>query len=146
MRVPIDRLTQRDSYEFFVNRNDQGEPNWSSNIKMRRAVFKHHDACLRSAITYNAGLKRYLWWQAIPRPPGEKDRGDTRFEGGFGVYDAPEPWGPWTTAYFTNEWDIGPGEHGDVPSKWISDDGKTVHLVFSGNDEFCVRKATINTN
>ena len=22
---------------------------------------------------------------------------DTRFQGGFGIYDAPEPWGPWTT-------------------------------------------------
>jgi hypothetical protein len=30
--------------------------------------------------------------------------------GGFGVYDAPEQWGPWTTAFYTVTWDLGPGE------------------------------------
>ena len=65
--------------------------------------------------------------------------------GGFGVYDAPEPWGPWTTAYFTNTWDDGPGETASFPTKWMSADGKTVHLVFSGDDHFSVRKATLTT-
>ena len=46
--------------------------------------------------------------QIIPRTEGQK--ADTRFEGGFGIYDAPEPWGPWTTVFFTEKWDVGPGE------------------------------------
>lgn len=82
-------------------------------------------------------------WQHIPNEPGHKDRGDTRFVGGFGIYDAPEPWGPWTTAFFTREWDVGPGERGEFPPKWMSADGKTMYLVFSGDDNFCVRKATL---
>lgn len=41
------------------------------------------------------------------------------------------------------QWDTGPGEHGDFPSKWMSADGRTLYLVFSGNDQFCVRKATL---
>tara|TARA_B100000686_G_scaffold261408_1_gene274348 strand:- start:1286 stop:1456 length:171 start_codon:yes stop_codon:yes gene_type:complete len=45
---------------------------------------------------------------------GEDDT-DTRFEGGFGLYDAPEPWGPWTTVFFTDQWDIGPGDLGHLP-------------------------------
>jgi hypothetical protein len=45
--------------------------------------------------------------------------------------------------YLTAKWDTGPGEHGDFPSKWISEDGCTLHLVFSGDDHFCVRKATL---
>ena len=143
MRVPQDRITNRAAWEFFVRRDDQGQPVWSDDVNQHGAVFEHRDACLRSAITYNAGTKRYLWWQAIPQPRGHKDRGDTRFDGGFGIYDSPEPWGPWTTVYFTTEWDTGPGEHGDFPSKWISDDGRTLHLVFSGDDHFCVRKATL---
>jgi hypothetical protein len=69
--------------------------------------------------------------------------GDARFRGGFGVYDAPEPWGPWTTAYFTEEWDVGPGETCSFPTKWMSDEGKTVHLVFSGDDCFSVRRADL---
>jgi hypothetical protein len=94
-------------------------------------------------MTYNSGLGRYLWWQQVPQPKGHRDRGDTRFEGGFGVFDAPEPWGPWTRAYFTPKWDVGPGEHGDFPSKWMSADGRTIHLVFSGDDAFSVRKASL---
>ena len=94
-------------------------------------------------MTYCAPLKRYLWWQQLPQPPGVKDRGDTRFAGGFGVYDAPEPWGPWTTAFFTRQWDGGPGEHGDFPAKWMRADGRILHLVFSGDDSFSVRQATI---
>jgi hypothetical protein len=68
---------------------------------------------------------------------------DTRFTGGLAIYDAPEPWGPWTTAYFTENWDIGPGETCSFPTKWISADGTTLQLVFSGNDCFSVRNAMI---
>ena len=68
---------------------------------------------------------------------------DARFEGGFGVYDAPEPWGPWTTVFYTDRWDVGPGETSSFPTKWMSPDGTTVHLVFSGDDAFSVRQARI---
>jgi hypothetical protein len=94
-------------------------------------------------MTYNKPLRRYLWWQQIPAPKGSSDRGDTRFEGGFGIYDAPQPWGPWTTAFYTENWDTGPGEHADFPAKWISENGRELYLVFSGQDSFSVRKATL---
>ena len=68
---------------------------------------------------------------------------DAGFEGGFAVYDAPEPWGPWTRAYFTERWDVGPGESSSLPTKWMNADGTTVHLVFSGEDAFSVRRATV---
>ena len=99
-------------------------------------MFTHKGRCYRSGITYNAGLRRYFWSQILP---GE----DARFQGGFGIYDAPEPWGPWTTVYFTERWDVGPGESSSFPTKWMSADGTTLHLVFSGDDAFSVRKATV---
>jgi hypothetical protein len=142
LRAPRDRLTERSAWEFFV-RCHVDVPLWSSSIARRGAVFTNRDACLRSAMTWQPGLGRYLWWQHLPRPPGTPDRGDTRFEGGFGVYDAPEPWGPWTTAFFTPRWDVGPGEHGDFPTKWSSADGQTLYLAFSGNDAFSLRRATL---
>jgi hypothetical protein len=77
-------------------------------------------------------------------PESEDSRGP-RFQGGFGIYEAPEPWGPWRTIYFTADWDVGPGETSSLPPKWMSKDGKTVHLVFSGDDCFSVRKATLMT-
>lgn len=143
LRAPKERIAEREAWECFVRIGPDGEPVWSRNLADRGAVFTHPDACLRSAMTWCAPLKRYLWWQHLPLPPGAKDRGDTRFEGGFAVYDAPEPWGPWTTAFFTERWDTGPGEHGDFPAKWMSADGTTLHLVFSGEDAFSVREATV---
>ena len=68
---------------------------------------------------------------------------DLKVEGGFGIYEAPEPWGPWRTVFFTEAWDMGPGESSSLPTKWISPDGRTCHLVFSGDDGFCVRKLTL---
>ena len=68
---------------------------------------------------------------------------DARFAGGFGIYDAPEPWGPWTTIFHTEAWDVGPGETSSLPPKWMSKDGRTLHLVFSGDDSFSVRKLTL---
>ena len=142
MRVPRKRIADRAAWEFLEKVGTSG-PVWTRDVRQRGAVFENPEGCLRSAMTYNAGLRRYLWWQQIPQPKGHKDRGDTRFDGGFAVYDAPEPWGPWTTAYFTAKWDVGPGEHGDFPSKWMSAEGKTLHLVFSGDDAFSVRRATV---
>ena len=105
-------------------------------VTRRAAVFTHAGRCYRSGISYNASLNRYLWCQIIPGV-------DTRFEGGFGIYDAPEPWGPWSMVYFTESWDVGPGESSSIPTKWISDDGRTFHLVFSGDDHFSVRRAEL---
>lgn len=135
-RVPADRIRQRTAYECFAGLDNDGQPAWTADVSKRSGVFTHPGRCYRSGISYNAGLKRYLWCQIIPGS-------DTRFEGGFGIYDAPEPWGPWTTVFFTEDWDVGPGETSSIPTKWISDDGRTVHLVFSGDDHFSVRRATL---
>ena len=136
MRVPKGRITRRQAYEFFTGRDAAGEPKWSKDISRRSAVFEHRGACMRSGISYNASLKRYLWCQVLPV-------GSPRFKGGFGVYDAPEPWGPWTTVLLTKRWDVGPGETCSFPTKWMSKDGRTVHLVFSGEDAFSVRRASL---
>jgi hypothetical protein len=61
----------------------------------------------------------------------------------FAIYDAPRPWGPWTTAFHTKQWDVGPGEHGDFPARWMSADGRRLYLVFSGDDAFSVRGARL---
>jgi CubicO group peptidase (beta-lactamase class C family) len=136
-RVRRERLRHRDAYEFFAGLDRQGEPQWTRDIEQRRAVFSHPQRCYRSGITYNPGLKRYLWCQILPGK-------EPRFEGGCGVYEAPQPWGPWSTVYFTEKWDVGPGETSSFPTKWMSADGLTLHLLFSGDDYFSVRRARLN--
>jgi hypothetical protein len=135
-RVPKGEITDRGAYEFFVEADAHNRPRWTSEFAQRGSVFEHAGRCMRSGVSYNPGLGRYLWWQQLPR----KVHDDTRFNGGFGLYDAPEPWGPWTTVYFTREWDTGPGDTGSLPPKWMSEDGRVCHLVFSGYDYFCVRQ------
>jgi len=68
---------------------------------------------------------------------------DTRFAGGFAIYDAPEPWGPWTVAFRADQWDIGPGESMHLPTKWMSADGREIWLAFSGDDSFSLRRGTL---
>jgi hypothetical protein len=141
MRVLRDKIANRSAYEFFRELSNDGIPIWTSDIGERGAIFTHPGRALRSGISYNSALGRYLWWQHIPEP-----NFDTRFEGGFGIYDAPELWGPWTTVFYTENWDVGPGETASFPTKWMSPDGKTLYLVFSGDDAFSVRKATLTVN
>jgi hypothetical protein len=136
IRVPKTSITDRGAYEFFVALDADGQPTWSQNAEDRGPVFTHENNSRRSGISYNAGISRYLWWQIL----GE---GTTRSVGGFGVYDAPEPWGPWTTVYFTPRWDVGPGDQGSFPPKWMSPDGRSIALVFSGDDAFSVREARL---
>lgn len=139
-RVPKARLADREAYEFFRGIDAGGKPQWTANIGQRGAVFSFPGNCYRSGISYNAPLRRYFWCQTLP---GSTHPQGVRFQGGFGIYDAPEPWGPWTTAYYTPAWDVGPGDMSVFPTKWMSADGKTMHLVFSGDDHFSVRSATV---
>jgi hypothetical protein len=103
------------------------------------ACFADPGQCCRSGISYNAGLGRYLWWQQ--KNPSSR----SRYEGGMGVFDAPEPWGPWTTVYLCGLWDIGPGETASFPPKWMSEDGRTCWLVFSGDDTLALRRVRFET-
>jgi CubicO group peptidase (beta-lactamase class C family) len=140
-RVHRDRVRDRDAYEFLVSVDADGTAEWSKSIEDRGAVFQHPGRCYRGAMTYHPVLKRYLWCQTLPE---STHPGGPRFQGGFGIYDAAEPWGPWTTVFFTEQWDVGPGETSSLPSRWNSRDGQRLYLLFSGDDAFSVRRAVIS--
>jgi hypothetical protein len=74
-------------------------------------------------VVYDAGLRRLI--ASV----------QSRSVGETGLFDAPEPWGPWTTiAYYQNWGGYGARESLgiDFPTKWISQDGTTLWGVFSG--------------
>jgi hypothetical protein len=131
-RVPVGRIKDRSAYEFF-ERFEKGEARWTSDIAQRGGIFTHPQHCYRSQVSYHPDVKRYLLCQVLPQ-------GDARFEGGFGIYEAPEPWGPWRTVYFTRRWDVGPGESCSFPTKWMDTTGAS--MLFSGNDSFSVRRVS----
>jgi len=136
-RVPADRVKDRAAYEFLISADD-GEPVWSPDITKRGAVFRYPGHCERSEVVYVPALRRYLLALGYDH------------SGGWGLFDAPTPWGPWTTAFDTIDWGLG-GTHGyRLPAKWISADGTSLALVFSGRaapepnyDAFCVRRMSL---
>jgi hypothetical protein len=144
-RVPFTQIGERRSYEFFSGISATGEARWSRDIDSRAGVLDRPGVCYRPSITFDARLNRFLLVQAKPNARSRDASGkiDVRFHGGLAIYEAPNPWGPWSIVYDVDEWDVGPGDSASFPSKWISADGKTLHLVFSGDDSFAVRRADL---
>jgi CubicO group peptidase (beta-lactamase class C family) len=133
-RVPKDRIRDRGAYEFFTGLGANGGAAWSADLNERGAAFSHQGKCYRTSVSYHAKMGRYLLCQAGTDGP---------VQAGFGIYDAPEPWGPWTTVYQSEAWDVSPGESCCIPTKWMDDETQSIYLVFSGNDSFAVRRATL---
>ena len=67
--MPKDKIRSRNAYEFFNGFNNRQQPMWTKNIREMKAVFINPGNCYRSGISYNAGLKRYLWCQILPFGP-----------------------------------------------------------------------------
>jgi CubicO group peptidase (beta-lactamase class C family) len=134
-RVPKERIRQREAYEFFSHMDASGAQAWARDIRGRGHVFTFPGHCQRVGAVYNPFCKRYLLSLGFDH------------SGGWGIFDAPEPWGPWTTAFFTHDWGLGQTHDYRLPSRWIAGGGKKMALVFSGRehagveyDAFCVRR------
>jgi hypothetical protein len=135
-RVPKERIMEQAAYEYFAGLDQAGNPRWTSDIKRRAPVFENPGAVGSSVrVDYNPGLRRYLLATF------------TRWDGSWGLYDAPEPWGPWTTVAVYDCWiDDTPKFGFTFPQKWMSADGKTMWMVFSGTkvyDSFNAVKGTL---
>ena len=143
-RVPKNKIKDWKAYEYFAGYKSE-KPVWSEDVRQRQPVFANPGKCYRSGVSYNKGLKKYLWCQVISVPSGEKVQGP-RFKGGLGIYESDNPWGPWKTVYYTLDWDIGPGESVGIPPKWMSEDGKNCYLLFSGEDCLSVRRMSFVTD
>lgn len=157
-RVPKAQLKERSTYEFFKAFDDKGHPTWTSSIHERGAVFRFPGGCNRMDVTYNAGIRRYLMvMRSRPKMSSDahlEDRSSVHGVNQFSIYDAPEPWGPWTTVYYSEQWEGTPlkylkywqgwGESARLPVKWMSPDGKTLHLLFAGGlGGFSIRQAKL---
>ncbi|MDO8544767.1 MAG: DUF4185 domain-containing protein [Opitutaceae bacterium] len=156
-RVPEAKVVERASYEFFAGTDAGAAPRWSRDIAQRKPIFSDGRGTQRASITYNAALKRYLLTTSH-RPAGRllaADDGEPRKKGtaashtaALGVFDAPEPWGPWTTLYYDDAWSAPTVTfHHKFPPAWMSADGRTLWLLFSGlgggNYTLCTRRATL---
>lgn len=104
------------AYQYFTGSG------WTTDFSKALVVYSNPQRRLMHVV-YDVGLHRYI---ASAQGYGVGD---------LTLLDAPEPWGPWTTIAYYNNW----GGFGrreslgvDFPTKWISADGKTLWGVFSG--------------
>jgi hypothetical protein len=136
--VEKDKIKDRSAYKFFIGLDGDGKPLWTADINERQPVFVDPNGILTVSVVFNSALNRYIMTASHGNLVGK-----------LGVFDAPEPWGPWTTVAYYEDW----GGFGDrtalfyhCPTKWISSDGKTMWCIFSSNkelDSFNLVKATL---
>jgi hypothetical protein len=154
-RVPKDEILTRDAWEFVVELRGDSEPRWGKDDSKAAPVFRYPLMCGEDHVSYNKGLGRYLLGNYAfvdengrPRPYHQGPWPDSAMRSQLTCFEAAEPWGPWSLFHVDDDW----GTYGDYqpcfPTKWMSDDGKTVYLVSSGSEEdynFTVQKLTLET-
>jgi hypothetical protein len=135
----------RDAYEWFAGLTADGRPTWGP-LSSKHPVLEDSNGvgwCVSAS--FNPGLGRYF--VATQHSITSQSR--------LGIFDAPTPWGPWTTVkYWTDSDRFGAQRPGSelpwrdnifflsfVP-KWLSADGRDFTLSFTGagggkdNDSF----------
>ena len=125
-RVPVASILNQGAYEWYSGMN-AGASTWTSNIGQRQPVFRDTNGVgWTIAVSYNAGLQRYLL----------TTEHSSSFQGKFGLFDSTEPWGPWTTVTYVNSFGsptISPDTFfWNFSNKWMSQNGKQFVMVFSG--------------
>ncbi len=143
-RVPANQLLKgKSSYQFFTGIDSEGHPEWGE-LQEKRPVFEDPNGvgwCMSAC--YHPTLKRIL----LCTEHHQSSRSI------LGLFDAPTPWGPWTTVEYFNDRDsFGAQRPGSdlpwrpnvffaaFPSKWLKGVHFTMNFTGAGagkdNDSF----------
>jgi hypothetical protein len=151
-RVPKDKILVREAWEFYTGTHKSSAPIWQKNHNLAEPVFRYCHMTGENHVSYNKGIGRYLMGNygfidenGNPRPY-HQHWPESTYPSQLTLYEAPEPWGPWSLFYQDNNW----GTYGDYqpsfPTKWMSEDGKTLWMVSAGSYDdynFTVQKLTL---
>lgn len=123
LRVPKKQVDVSNAYQYYA-----GGGSWSYNSDARKAIIHDSSGVGIPAAIYHSGLGRYL--MVVPHGTSNDCLGGAG-TGGLGIFDAPNPWGPWTTVIYDDHW-LGSNNifYANIPTKWIS--GNDFYLVFTG--------------
>jgi hypothetical protein len=144
-RVPADQILIQAAYRFFAGQDPEGNPIWSDEPDRMMPVFTDRNAnrvgcegicdmgsTLEEAF-YNPALRRYIGVA----------QGD--YVAQTSVYEAPDPWGPWTVVSYNNI-DAATGQGGwanlgiagsssigiHAVNAWTSPSGQRMWMTYSG--------------
>ncbi|RMF96189.1 MAG: DUF4185 domain-containing protein [Planctomycetota bacterium] len=125
-RVPptIEAINDESRYEYFAGFDAAGNPQWSADFEDCRPIFAWDNNCGCVTMTYNAPLRKYFMCITDGWPTTAKMR--------TYILESDRIEGPWKLVTYLKDF----GEQGyfvNIPSKFISDDGKTFWLSYSAN-------------
>ena len=134
--VPED-INQRNKWEFFAGYGGDTRARWSNHFSEIQPIleWKHH--CGVVTMTYNSGLRKYVMIVADPEGFGgtDADRDRPHARGvPYNTYilESGQLVGPWSLITYMHHF----GEQAyfvNIPSKFISPDGRTAWLCYSNN-------------
>jgi hypothetical protein len=120
----IENINDESKYEFFAGHNDKAEPIWSRSFGDIKPLLDWNNNMGCVTATYNAPLKKYLMCITDGRVTAGKMNSY--------ILEADRITGPWKLVSYMKDF----GEQGyflNLPSKFISKDGRTLWLCYSGN-------------
>ncbi len=148
-------LTARSNWKYFCG--SSSSPTWCSlATSAKRILFISGKKFVpRAGMSWNPGLGKFMLSLVYdPTPTTTGDR--PRFFGALMVLVSANPWGPWQTVFSSGStwpggtstagcgsrpW--GAGERADIPTKYISSDGKTFYLFSSGGDCLSIARGVL---
>jgi hypothetical protein len=132
-------------------------PKWCASLSAARNIVFVADRKFapRAGMSWNRPLGKFML--SLVFDPTPATTGDSpRFTGGLMVFLSPTPWGPWETVFSSDgAWPggisstvcgptgWGAGERADIPTKYISSDGKTFYLFSSGGDCLSIARGVL---
>jgi hypothetical protein len=122
-RVPREKIRDRDAFQFFGGLDTHGQARWNREFTFARSIFRDANGVAPAGMVYDPGLGCFLL-TCFHTGPGQ-----------LGVFEARQPWGPWSTVAYYNHWagmgTVGEGLTCEFPQKWMSADGLTLWGIFS---------------
>ncbi len=125
VKPSITTINDKTAYEYYAGSDSKGEPKWSGNYSDIKPILSWpgHLGCV--TITYNAPHKRYL--MCITKGKSGQNY-DTM------ILESKKLTGPWSLVHYLQN--FGPQAYFvNIPSKFISKDGKSMWLCYSANFE-----------
>jgi len=138
-RVPKDRILDRAAWEFCADLADPTNPRWSPHEADATPVFAYPRMTGENHVSYSPGLKRYIMGNySFTTPDGAPQPYHQNWPHSVApsqltLFEAPEPWGPWSLFHVDDNWGTVGDYQPNFPTKWISDDGRRMWMVSSGS-------------
>lgn len=120
----VENINDPSKYEFYGGKDEQGNAVWTNNFSEIKPLLEWNNNMGCVTITYNAPLKKYLMCVT--------DGGNTVSKMNTYILESDRLDGNWKIISYLKDF----GEQAyfvNIPSKFISEDGKQMWLLYSGN-------------